>query len=186
VAQSFNCISIDGDTSTNDTVLLMASGAAALNAAAHEARFASAVAEVCASLAGQIVADGEGVRHVVELRVEGAPTDRAADRIARTLAHSLLVKTAWAGADPNWGRLLAAVGRAGATVDPASVAIWIAGQKVCDRGAAVPFDAGRAHRRMSEPAYEVRVRVGSGPGAARLLTADLTPEYVRINADYST
>jgi len=186
VAQSFNCISIDGDTSTNDTVVLMASGAAESRVAADEAGFTSAVVEVCASLADQIVADGEGVTHVVKLRVDGAPSNRAADRIARTIAHSLLVKTAWAGADPNWGRLLAAVGRAGATIDPDAIAIWIAEEKVCDQGAAVPFDAGRVHRRMSEPAYEIRINVGSGPGTARFLTTDLTSEYVRINAEYST
>ena len=186
VARNLNCISIDGDTSTNDTVVLMASGAAGSRVAADESCFADAVSEVCASLAAQIVADGEGVTHVVKLHVDGAASDRAADRIARTIAHSLLVKTAWAGADPNWGRLLAAVGRAGASVDPNAVAIWIAEQKVCEQGAAVPFDAGRVHRRMSEPAYEIRINVGSGPGTARFLTTDLTSEYVRINADYST
>lgn len=186
VAQSFNCISVDGDTSTNDTVILMASGAAGSRVVADEACFAVAVAEVCGSLAGQIVADGEGVTHVVNVRVDGAPSDRAADRIARTIAHSLLVKTAWAGADPNWGRLLAAVGRAGVAIDPEAVAIWIADQKVCAAGAAVAFDTGQVHRRMSEPAYEIRIQVGGGPGAARFLTTDLTSEYVRINAEYST
>jgi glutamate N-acetyltransferase / amino-acid N-acetyltransferase len=186
VARSLNCISIDGDTSTNDTVVLMASGAAGARVAADEASFASAVMEVCDSLAAQIVADGEGVTHVVKLRVDGAASDGAADRIVRTIAHSLLVKTAWAGADPNWGRLLAAVGRAGASIDPNAVAIWIAGQKVCEQGAAVPFDAAGVHRRMSEPAYEIRINVGNGPGTARFLTTDLTTEYVRINADYST
>jgi glutamate N-acetyltransferase/amino-acid N-acetyltransferase len=148
--------------------------------------FQRAVSDVCSSLAAQVVADGEGVQHTVTLHVEGAPSRAAADRIARTLAHSMLVKTAWAGADPNWGRLLAAVGRSGVVVDPEAVAIWIGGEKVCDRGAAFPFDTGAVHRRMKEPSYEIRVRVGSGDGAARLLTSDLTAEYVRINADYST
>ncbi|HEU4929801.1 MAG TPA: bifunctional glutamate N-acetyltransferase/amino-acid acetyltransferase ArgJ [Candidatus Krumholzibacteria bacterium] len=188
VGETFNTISIDGDTSTNDTVVLMASGESGVRARtlSDELAFKRAVTDVCASLAAQVVADGEGVAHSVMLHVEGAPSRAAADRIARTLAHSLLVKTAWAGADPNWGRLLAAVGRAGVSVDPNAVAIWIGGEKVCDRGAAVPFDTLAVHRRMSEPSYEIRVQVGRGDGAAHILTGDLTAEYVRINADYST
>jgi glutamate N-acetyltransferase/amino-acid N-acetyltransferase len=188
VDKSFNSISIDGDTSTNDTAILMASGASGARARAWdgEARFARAVAGVCASLAAQVVADGEGVKHAVTLRVDGAASRAAADRIARTVAHSFLVKTAWAGADPNWGRVLAAVGRSGVRFDPEAVAIWIGGEKVCDRGAAVSFDAGKVHDRMKERSYEIRVRVGRGKGAARILTGDLTAEYVRINADYST
>lgn len=188
VAGTFNSISIDGDTSTNDTAILMASGAsgARTRTPSDEATFASAVAEVCASLAAQVVSDGEGVKHTVTLHVDGASSHAAADRIARTLAHSLLVKTAWAGADPNWGRLLAAVGRSGVSVDPDAVAIWIGGEKVCERGAAFPFDAAAVHRRMGEPSYEIRIQVGGGEGAARILTGDLTAEYVRINADYST
>jgi glutamate N-acetyltransferase/amino-acid N-acetyltransferase len=188
VGATFNSISIDGDTSTNDTVVLMASAASGARARTpvDEAAFSRAVAEVCASLAAQVVADGEGVKHTVTLHVDGAATRAAADRIARTLAHSLLVKTAWAGADPNWGRLLAAVGRSGVSVDPDAVAIWIGGEKVCERGVAFPFDASAVHKMMSEPSYEIRVQVGSGDGAARILTGDLTAEYVRINADYST
>ena len=188
VEGSFNSISIDGDTSTNDTAILMASGTSGVRTRTplEENAFQHAVTEVCASLALQVVADGEGVTHTVTLHVDGAATRAAADRIARTLAHSLLVKTAWAGADPNWGRLLAAVGRSGVAIDPDAVAIWIGGEKVCERGAAFPFDASRVHKKMSEPSYEIRVQVGSGAGAARILTGDLTAEYVRINADYST
>ncbi|HET6348751.1 MAG TPA: bifunctional glutamate N-acetyltransferase/amino-acid acetyltransferase ArgJ [Candidatus Krumholzibacteria bacterium] len=186
VNESFNCISIDGDTSTNDTAVLMASGAAGVNASQDERGFTAAITDVCASLADQIVADGEGVQHRVTLRVDGAANHAAAARIARTVAQSLLVKTAWAGADPNWGRLLAAAGRAGVAIDPGAVDIWIAGQRVCAGGASVAFDADRAHRAMSEPAYEIRVRVGAGPGTSRVLTGDLTAEYVHINADYST
>ena len=186
VAQSFNCISIDGDTSTNDTAVLMASGASQWRASDDEKQFAAAVTSVCMSLAAQIVADGEGVKHRVTLRVEGAANTAAAARIARTVAQSLLVKTAWAGADPNWGRMLAAAGRAGVVIDPHTVDIWIAGQKVCGHGTAVAFDEKQAHRDMSAPEYEIRIRVGNGPGASRILTADLTAEYVHINADYST
>lgn len=186
VDETFNCISIDGDTSTNDTVVLMASGASALCASDDEKEFAQAVTMVCASLAEQIVADGEGVQHRVTLRVEGAGNAAEAALIAHTVARSLLVKTAWAGADPNWGRLLAAAGRAGVAFDPEAVEVWIGSQQVCARGAAVAFDEKKAHRDMGKPAYEIRIRVGAGPGTARMLTTDLTAEYVRINADYST
>lgn len=186
VAQSFNCISIDGDTSTNDTAVLMANGASKWRASEDEKQFAAAVTSVCISLAGQIVADGEGVKHRVTLRVEGATNTAAATRIARTVAQSLLVKTAWAGADPNWGRMLAAAGRSGVAIDPNTVDIWIGNQKVCASGAAVAFDEKRAHDDMSAPEYEIRMCVGNGPGASRILTADLTAEYVHINADYST
>jgi glutamate N-acetyltransferase/amino-acid N-acetyltransferase len=186
VAQSFNCISIDGDTSTNDTALLMASGAAGVRAADHELQFAAAVTTVCESLAEQIVADGEGVKHRVTLRVDGAANAAAAARIARTVAQSLLVKTAWAGADPNWGRMLAAAGRAGVAINPHTVDIWIGSQQVCRHGTAVTFDEKQAHDEMSAPAYEIRMRVGDGSGTSRVLTSDLTAEYVHINADYST
>ena len=100
--------------------------------------------------------------------------------------HAPAVTTAWAGADPNWGRVLAAAGRSGVAIDPSNVDIWIGTQKVCARGGAVAFDAEKAHRDMCAPAYQIRVRVGNGPGTSHILTADLTAEYVHINADYST
>ena len=115
---SFNRISIDGDTSTNDTVLLLASGASGVAIDATHSEFRSALTAVCTDLAKQIVADGEGVTHVVELRIEGAPSDADALKVARSIAHSPLVKTAWAGNDPNWGRILAAIGYSGVEIDP--------------------------------------------------------------------
>src|ERR1035441_2874757 len=115
---SFNRISVDGDTSTNDTVLLLASGASGAAIGAQNAAFAAALTQVCTSLARQIVANGEGITHVVELRIEGAVTDADALKIAKAIAHSPLVKTAWAGSDPNWGRLVAAIGYSGAQIDP--------------------------------------------------------------------
>ena len=111
---SFNRISVDGDTSTNDTVLLLASGASGVAIGANDPAFAAALTEVCTSLARQIVADGEGLSHVVELRISGAANDADALRVAKAIAHSPLVKTAWAGCDPNWGRLAAAIGYSGA------------------------------------------------------------------------
>ena len=106
--------------------------------------------------------------------------------VARTIAHSLLVKTAWAGADPNWGRILAAVGRCGAPIDPARVQIFIGGQQVCRNGVAHAFNERRAHRDLARPFCDIRVQLGRGRAAIRFLTTDLTAEYVRINADYST
>lgn len=183
---TFNRITVDGDTSTNDTVLLMASGQSGCSARKVKKQLAGAVLEVCRSLADQIVADGEGVKHLVNLTVEGARNEREADKIARTIAHSLLNKTAWAGADTNWGRILAAVGRSGVTVNPAKVDVYIGQHQVCRGGGAIQFDANAAHQVMLQPRYDLRVRVGKGRGQASILTCDLTAEYVRINADYST
>ena len=186
--ESFNCMSIDGDTSTNDTVLLLASGAsgARLDEAGVKMKFSDALNRVCQSLAEQIISDGEGVQHVIRLHVAGAHTRDEALKVARTIAHSLLVKTAWAGADPNWGRILAAVGRCGAAIDPAKVNIFIGGQKVCARGVAAAFDQQRAHQALAAEECDVRVELGRGRESVVFLTTDLTAEYVRINADYST
>ena len=185
---SFNRISIDGDTSTNDTVLLLASGAsgAALNARNSEA-FSAALSEVCTSLAKQIVADAEGATHLVELNIHGAASDADALRIAKAIAHSPLVKTAWAGSDPNWGRLIAATGYSGAQVDPARIAILLGDLLICERGGrAAAFDESAAHRYLSQPEFSVHIDLGLGSGTCRFWTCDLTREYVSINADYST
>ncbi len=184
---SFNCISVDGDTSTNDTLLLLASGASGVKLDARRNKaFAEALTEVCRSLAEQIVADGEGVKHVIRLTVEGARTGRDAHQIANTIATSMLCKTAWAGADPNWGRILAAAGRSGVALDPQQVDIFIGPHHVCHAGAKANFDEAAAHTHMLQPAYEILVRVGRSHGCATVLTSDLTADYVHINADYST
>jgi glutamate N-acetyltransferase/amino-acid N-acetyltransferase len=185
---SFNRISIDGDTSTNDTVLLLASGAsgATLGEGTLKA-FASALGEVCTSLAKQIVADAEGATHLVELNIGGAASDADALRIAKAIAHSPLVKTAWAGNDPNWGRLIAAAGYSGAQVDPTRVAIQFGGLLICERGGrAAAFDEAAAHRYLSQPEFSVYIDLGLGSGTCRFWTCDLTRDYVSINADYST
>ncbi|MGA9901362.1 MAG: bifunctional glutamate N-acetyltransferase/amino-acid acetyltransferase ArgJ [Terriglobales bacterium] len=186
--QSLNCMSIDGDTSTNDTVLLLASGAsgARVRDAGTRKKLSAALTAVCQSLAEQIVSDGEGVQHVIRLFVEQARSREEALLVARTIAHSMLVKTAWAGADPNWGRILAAVGRCGALIDPGRVQIFIGRQKVCRNGVGYAFHEQRAHHDLAQPVCDVRVQLGRGTHAARFLTTDLTAEYVRINADYST
>jgi glutamate N-acetyltransferase/amino-acid N-acetyltransferase len=185
---SFNRISIDGDTSTNDTVLLLASGAS--GAVLHESNsgpFARALHEVCTSLAKQIVADGEGVTHVVELNIRGAASDADALRVAKAIAHSPLVKTAWAGSDPNWGRLIAATGYSGAQVDPGRITIRLGDLLICEHGGrAACFDEAAAHRYLSQPEFAVHIDLGLGSGTCRFWTCDLTREYVSINADYST
>ena len=138
---SFNRISVDGDTSTNDTVLLLASGASGAVIEPGNTAFATALTQVCTSLARQIVADGEGITHVVELRIDGALSDAEALRVAKSIAHSPLVKTAWAGSDPNWGRLVAAIGNSGAAIDPDRIDIWFGDLRICrDGGRAAEFE----------------------------------------------
>ena len=184
---SFNRISIDGDTSTNDTLLLLASGASGVTIDPSHAEFRSALNAVCTDLAKQIVADGEGVTHVVELRIEGAPTDADALKIARSIAHSPLVKTAWAGNDPNWGRILAAIGYSGVAIDPGRINIWFGDHEICRAGGRSPLmDEHAAHLHLIQSEYHVRIDLGIGDGVCRFWTCDLTKEYVAINADYST
>ncbi len=184
---SFNRISVDGDTSTNDTVLLLASGASGVNVGAPNAEFAAALAAVCTSLARQIVADGEGVTHVVELRINGAATDSDALKAAKAIAHSPLVKTAWAGSDPNWGRLVAAIGYSGAEIDPERIDIWFGEQRICHNGGrAREFDEKAAHAYLQQKEFSIAIDLNQGPGSCVFWTTDLTVDYVHINADYST
>jgi glutamate N-acetyltransferase/amino-acid N-acetyltransferase len=186
--QSFNRISIDGDTSTNDTVLLLASGQSAfrLTSAPSRRSFAKKLTEVCRSLASQILADGEGVQHVIRIVIERAKSESEGLQVAKTVAHSLLVKTAWAGADPNWGRILAAVGRSGVPVNPDRIDIRIGKQMVCVSGQYRAFDEAEAHRELGKETFEVRIRLHRGQSEVTFYTTDLSAEYVRINADYAT
>jgi glutamate N-acetyltransferase/amino-acid N-acetyltransferase len=188
VDTSFHAISVDGDTSTNDTVLLLASGASKVKLAGSGVakKFAEALRGVCASLAEQIVRDGEGAQHLVRLRMNGAKSVEEARTIARSIANSPLVKTAWAGCDPNWGRILSSVGKSGIAVDPEKISIFFGPQQVCKQGAAYPFDEKQAHEYLKQPEYEIRVELGRGKSSLEFLTCDLTVEYVHINADYST
>jgi glutamate N-acetyltransferase/amino-acid N-acetyltransferase len=187
VEPTFNRISIDGDTSTNDTVLLLASGASGAAVDSHHPAFKAALADVCLSLAKQIVDDAEGVTHVVELQIQGADSDADALRVAKAIAHSPLVKTAWAGSDPNWGRLMAATGYSGAEVNPDRISIWLGDQQICENGGRVAnFDEKLAHTYLRNREFTVRIDLGIGSGSCRFWTSDLTTEYVRINAEYST
>lgn len=189
-SRTFNSISIDGDSSTNDTLLVLANGASGapairVGSAAHRA-FAAALEEVCQSLALQIVADGEGAQRVIEIDVRGAKTEAGARRIAATIATSPLVKTAFAGGDPNWGRIFAAAGRSGVSFDPARVDIKMAGIPVLRRGAPLEFNERAASNRLLSEHVPIVVHLHSGNARARYWTCDLTAEYVRINASYRT
>jgi len=184
---SFNRISVDGDTSTNDTVLLLASGASGASIGRGNSAFATALTQVCTSLARQIVADGEGVSHVVELQINGAVNDAEALRVAKAIAHSPLVKTAWAGCDPNWGRLAAAIGYSGAQIDPDRIDISFGELAICRNGGrAADFDEVAAHTYISQPEFSISIQLHQGDGSCVFWTTVLTHEYIHVNADYST
>ena len=188
VTGTFNGITVDGDTSTNDTVAILANGESGARGIASEnadfKTFCAALEKVCRTLALKIVEDGEGAQRVIEIEVRGAPSDRAATQIARTIANSPLVKTALAGADPNWGRVLAAAGRAGVPFDFERVDIMLAGILfVCRRGGgAFAFSERVAHKKMLAKYVPIVVEMHSGKGTARMWTCDFTREYVDINA----
>lgn len=191
VAESFNAITVDGDTSTNDACVLLATGRSGANVAGEGedfARFAAAVSEVCVELAQAIVRDGEGATKFITIRVEGGLDEAECRQVAYTIAHSPLVKTAFFAADPNWGRILAAVGRAGlADLDLEGVAIHL--DEVCivrEGGRAPDYTEERGQDVMRRPDIAIRVELGRGEAAARIWTTDLSFDYVRINAEYRT
>ena len=188
VEQSFHRITVDGDTSTNDMVSLIALPGAPRPALRPSgvARFQQALNEVAAELARQIVRDGEGAKRFVTVRVAGARNAADADRAARAIANSPLVKTAIAGADPNWGRVLAAAGYSGARFDPDRVEIWFAGLPVFRRGLALPFDEQLAKQRLDQPEVEIRLDLHAGVAATWMWTCDLTEGYIKINGSYRT
>lgn len=186
---SFNRVTVDSDTSTNDTCVALASGAAggpAIESAEGERyeAFEATLALVCDSLARQIAADGEGATRLVRVVVTGAASDADADAAARTVANSPLVKTAIAGRDANWGRIAAALGRSGAEFDQRKVAIDIMGMPVCRDGLVVAFDEDEALRRFESPQIDIVCDLGAGESNAQVWTCDLTHEYISINADY--
>jgi glutamate N-acetyltransferase/amino-acid N-acetyltransferase len=197
VSRTFNCITVDGDSSTNDTLLLLANGASGAKkitepAGGNYAKFVTALDEVCKALAIGIVEDGEGATHVVEIEVRGAPSDAGAKQVAQTIALSALVKTAVAGADPNWGRILAAAGRSGVPFNPDHAEIWLGGMKMYgppkgeSYSVALPLDERAAHRRLLEKNVPITIDLHNGKGSARMWTCDFTKEYVHINASYRT
>jgi glutamate N-acetyltransferase/amino-acid N-acetyltransferase len=193
VADSFNAVTIDGDTSTSDTLLAFATGAAAARGAPMIANvsdprlpaFRKAFDAVLANLAEQVARDGEGARKLVEIIVEGAVSKPSARKIALSIANSPLVKTAIAGEDANWGRVVMAVGKAGEPADRDRLSIWFGGIRVAHRGERDPaYDEAAASAAMKKPEITVKVALGLGRGRDRVLTCDLTKEYVAINGDY--
>ena len=185
--ESFNLISIDGDTSTNDTVLALANGASGIRLRGDDLKkFGTAVSGLCENLAREILADGEGVTKVFEVRVGGAASAEDARRAARTITTSNLVKTAIHGADPNWGRILAAAGRSGAKVDQTKASVRIADVRVFAQGSPCTFDADATRRVFEQKDITIGVDLGVGAESARAWGTDLSAEYVRINADYTT
>jgi glutamate N-acetyltransferase/amino-acid N-acetyltransferase len=185
---SYNRISVDGDTSTNDTLIVMANGASGVRPDPKEMSiFEEALAETLQSMARQIVRDGEGARKLISVEVHGAITDSSAAAIARAISISPLVKTAIAGSDPNWGRILSAAGNSGVNFDPSLVEITLQDVKVCRNGLASPFDEGDMKLRLDDTDVSVVFRiVGKGKGSATFWTCDLTEDYIHINANYRT
>jgi glutamate N-acetyltransferase/amino-acid N-acetyltransferase len=193
VADTFNAVTIDGDTSTSDTLLAFATGAAATRGAPKITRaadprlkaFRAALHAVLANLAEQVARDGEGARKLVEITVEGAVSKPSARRIAMSIANSPLVKTAIAGEDANWGRVVMAVGKAGEPANRDKLSIWFNNIRVAHKGARDPgYDEGEVSEAMKKPKIELKVGLGLGKGRDRVLTCDLTKEYVAINGDY--
>lgn len=189
---SFNKVTVDSDTSTNDTCLIFASGAAAPGAepfapeSAELAAFEAALQAVCVNLARQMAADGEGATRLVTVNVTGAATDADADAAARTVANSPLVKTAITGHDANWGRIAGAVGRSGARFRQEDVSIDIMGLPVCRQGMTVPFDEDEALRRFEDPEIAIDIDLGAGDAKTTVWTCDFSHEYITINGDYRT
>jgi glutamate N-acetyltransferase/amino-acid N-acetyltransferase len=188
VGASLNRITVDGDTSTNDCAIVLASGAAEAPPIEREGAefdaFRAALTRAAAEIAEALVRDGEGVTRVADVRVEGARTPEEADRVARVVAESPLVKTALHGGDPNWGRILAAAGRAGVDLDAERISIWIGDVHVAERGAARPYEEKAAAAAMREDPVRLRLDLGQGAATGRLWTSDLTSGYVDINAHY--
>ena len=190
VTDTFNAVTIDGDTSTSDTLMIFATGKANTPriARARDPRlkgFKKALQQVLANLSEQIARDGEGARKLVEIVVEGAVSKASARRIAMSIANSPLVKTAIAGEDANWGRVVMAVGKAGEPADRDKLSIWFGGIRVAHKGARDPaYDEAEVSAAMKKPEISLKVALGLGKGRDRVLTCDLTKEYIAINGDY--
>jgi glutamate N-acetyltransferase/amino-acid N-acetyltransferase len=184
---TFNCISVEGHTSTNDTLLLFANGEGPPAHGAALAPFSRAVAEVCADLARDMAADAEGASHLVTINVDGLRTDAEAKRVAKAIAESALVKTALFGADPNWGRIVSAAGYAGVAFDEPQLSLWLGDFLLYQNGTPLPFDAAAVSAYMKNNRdLDVRLLFNLGHGRCTFYTCDLTYDYVRINAEYTT
>ena len=189
VQRSFNCISVEGHTSTSDSVLCLANGAAhqeELSGADLET-FETLLGEACADLAKAIANDAEGIKHLITLDVEGLADEADARQVAKTVAESPLVKTAVFGADPNWGRIVSAAGYAGVELAEPDMSLWMEDVLLYDKGVPQEYDYAALHERLKTN-HDVYIRLvcGTGPGNCRFWTCDLTYEYIRLNAEYTT
>jgi glutamate N-acetyltransferase/amino-acid N-acetyltransferase len=190
VRRSFNCITVDGDMSTNDTVIVLAngaSGAPAIEGSGEAADdFYAGLEMVCRELARLIARDGEGATKLVSIRVNGAGNEAEARQVGLSVANSNLVKTAVFGRDPNWGRILCAVGYAGVDIDPDKVAVSLCGTPIYGAGAGLDFDKDRLIEAMGAEDIPIEIDLGQGPEQAEIFTCDFSYDYVRINAEYTT
>lgn len=187
VTETFNCISVEGHTSTNDTVLFLANGAGPRLQGQALAQLCHAATAVCADLARAIAADAEGAAHLVTLQVEGLRDDEEARRVARAVAESALVKTAIFGHDPNWGRFVSAAGYAGVPFDEEQLSLWLGDMPLYQAGSPVPFDEAAASAYLKHNReVQLRLRFTLGTGRCTFYTCDLTHEYIRLNAEYTT
>jgi glutamate N-acetyltransferase/amino-acid N-acetyltransferase len=188
VEYSYNRLSVDGDTSTNDTLLLLANGASGTKLRERDrAIFTEALTHVCQSLAIQIARDGEGAKKLITIEVAGARDEAEAARMARSIANSPLVKTAIAGSDPNWGRILAAAGYSGVDFDPSKADVYLQGTLVCRKGLAAEFSEPELKKKLDERECSIRLVLrGKGTGYTRFWTCDFTKDYIEINASYRT
>lgn len=186
--RSFNCISVDGDTSTNDTLVVLAAGLGLGHAKlTHTTLFEQALGELCSELAQMIVRDGEGVSKFVTIDINGAHSEREARAIGRAIAVSPLVKTAFAGSDANWGRILSAIGNAGVPIEPDRISMWADDVHICERGGVrTDYRDADGMAVFSRPEFTLRIDLGLGAASARVWTGDLTHEYIAINAEYRT
>jgi glutamate N-acetyltransferase/amino-acid N-acetyltransferase len=187
VAVSFNCLTVDGDTSTSDQVVLLASGVAGEPMGADFEHFVAKLIEVCISLARQVARDGEGATKLFTVTVTGASSDEDAKTVARSIANSPLVKTALFGNDPNWGRLMMAAGKAGVKFDPNQSSATLAGFTVFSQGVPTDYDRSACSEAMNAQEVAATVDLGlNGPGEATVYTCDFSYDYVKINAEYTT
>ncbi len=186
-ARTFNCISVEGHTSTNDSLLFLANGTGPRLAGTDLTEFRRNATAVCADLARAIAADAEGAKHLVRIEVEGLRDDDEAYRVAKTVAESALVKTAIFGADPNWGRMVSAAGYAGVSFNEEQLSLWLGDMPLYRDGAPEPFDEAAASAYLKDHRDIVlRLRFTLGPGQCTFWTCDLTYDYIRLNAEYTT
>jgi glutamate N-acetyltransferase / amino-acid N-acetyltransferase len=186
--RSFNCISVEGHTSTNDSLIVLANGASERQLNGSDvAEFDAALTEVCGDLARMMAGDAEGAKHLLTIEVEGLADDSLARQVAKTIAESALVKTAIFGADPNWGRFVSAAGYAGVPFEETELSLWLGDMPLYKDGSPVPFDAATASAYLkTNREVTLRLKFADGPGRCTFWTCDLTPEYVRLNSEYTT